>query len=534
MKQGLLLFATLFAFSHAQSQLYINGGTITITNGATIFCTGNVTNATGTITNNGKMEVQGNFENTGTYNSAGNEDSLILSGPGSVLLKGGASTYYNVQVNKSGGGSVTQTSNVNVGTKFELLAGTYSTDPAQTYELIAPFAATFTYAAGTEVMGKVRRNGWANGTPKVFNAANMIVNTAGGTSPTSMLVNMIPNGNPVGSEREVKRIYNFTPTGGTGYSADVTFAYKQTEINTNTESTLAPWFYTASEWNAKLAGNTVNTGSDFVSTTAIDATSFSTLPWKLADPNYALTVKTFLRGAWNSGTSAMNTNLNSGGIIPMSHPYNTAPFNYTGTESVAAIPNVNVVDWVLLELRKPASGLPADASSATIIGRKAVFLLNDGTLADLNGLAIPLVTLNKQGASYIVVRHRNHLGVLSLSKPSNAVGTFSNDFSILANAYKDPLAASDPLSPLLSSALVGLWAGNANTSNSINAADVSVIKTAIAASASGYLLTDINLSNSINASDASIAKSTISASGSPSLPRGSVNAVKTVIGSLPD
>ena len=59
----------------------------------------------------------------------------------------------------------------------------------------------------------------------------------------------------------------------------------------------------------------------------------------------------------------MRTTLNSGGIIPLSQPYIGAPYNYTGTESVATIPNANIVDWVLIEHRKPSTGLPADATS---------------------------------------------------------------------------------------------------------------------------------------------------------------------------
>ncbi len=528
--------AAVFAALSVKSQFYNNGAIIKISNGAVLSCAGSFTNAAGTITNDGKIEVQGDFVNSAAYNSTLNEDSLLFTGAGSVTLNAGLATLNNVQVNKTGGGGVTLAASTTIGNMFDLQAGTFSTNPATAFELSAPFGATFTYAAGTEVIGKVRRTGWSNGTPKVFNATNMVINTAGGTAPTSLLVNMIPNGDPAGTEREVKRTFSFTATGGSGYNADVTFPYKATELNTNTEATLAPWYFTASEWNAKLAGNTVNVAADFVAATAIPSANFSGLPWKLADPNYAFSVNTILRGPWNSATGLMNTTLNAGGIIPLSQPYNVAPFNYAGTESVASIPNADVVDWVLLEIRKPASGLPADANSSTLIGRKAVFLLNNGSLADLNGTPIPLMAINKQGASFIVVQHRNHLAAMSNSLPSNATGTFANNFGVLANVYKAPGAASDPVSALISSALFGLWAGNANTNTSVNAADVSVIKAAISNSVTGYVLTDINLSNSINASDAAIAKSTISASGTTSTAsRQSNNATtKVVVSSVPD
>ncbi len=48
----------------------------------------------------------------------------------------------------------------------------------------------------------------------------------------------------------------------------------------------------------------------------------------------------------------MNTSINDRGSIPLSQPYNTPPWNYTGDESVISIPNADVVDWLLLELRE--------------------------------------------------------------------------------------------------------------------------------------------------------------------------------------
>ncbi|MEX0635396.1 MAG: hypothetical protein WD135_01405, partial [Ferruginibacter sp.] len=238
---------------------------------------------------------------------------------------------------------------------------------------------------------------------------------------------------------------------------------------------------------------------------------------------------------WN-GTS-MNITMNTAGIIPLNQPYNIAPFNYTGTESVASIP-ANVVDWVLIEHRKPASGLPADALVASISGRKAGFLLDNGTVVDLNGSSPIDVQITKQGSSFIVVRHRNHLGVLSNVIPSNAIGTFSNDYSLLANVYKRVDASSVPLVLLAGGVEYGLWAGDANRSGSINATDVNVIRLGIATPLTGYQASDVNLSNSVNSTDVNLSRNIISQSGSgsgttarPSMENGSKKAVHT---NLPD
>jgi hypothetical protein len=47
----------------------------------------------------------------------------------------------------------------------------------------------------------------------------------------------------------------------------------------------------------------------------------------------------------------MTTILNAEGLIPLSQPYNNVPWNYNGTEYVGSIPNTDIVDWVLIELR---------------------------------------------------------------------------------------------------------------------------------------------------------------------------------------
>ncbi|MEM9992020.1 MAG: fibronectin type III domain-containing protein, partial [Bacteroidota bacterium] len=57
----------------------------------------------------------------------------------------------------------------------------------------------------------------------------------------------------------------------------------------------------------------------------------------------SIRAKVFLQGPL-SGTSMID-NLNTANLIALNQPYNIAPYNYTGTESVATIPP-NVVDWV--------------------------------------------------------------------------------------------------------------------------------------------------------------------------------------------
>ncbi len=518
---NLILLPALFGGFASQAQLVNDGAIIKIQPGAVLFCSGNVENKNaGTISNDGKLEVQGNFLNTAFYTTATADDSLIMSGGGNVTLNAGASALSFLHINKTANSNfVTLANSVTIGSKLIYNSGTLSTDPiANPYTLNAAATVPFEFTAGREIVGRVRRTGWTNGTARVFNQPNMLVTTNAGTSPTEVTVNMIPEanaGDPTLAEREVKRKFGFAQAGGTGFTADIRYPYLDAELNSNTEANLVPWQLIASEWNGRLSPVTRDGTANYVSSTGIPAADLVN-EWKLADPRYTMNATALLRGPWNG--TLMNTNLNSGGIIPLSQPYNTTPFNYTGTESVGAIPNANVVDWVLVEFRKPASGLPADAASATITGRKAGFLLNTGAIVETDGVTPIGVDLGKQGAGFMVIRHRNHLGVMSVSLPSNALGTYTNDFRVLTNSYKTVGASSDPVVLLSGGLHYGLWAGDANKSGVVNGTDISAIKNAIAASTTGYVLTDVNISNSINGTDVSLAKAIIAASGSGSTP----------------
>lgn len=534
-------FASLLLLTMAaQAQLTIqSGATFTMQTGSQVTVQGSVDNA-GALSNDGSLRVQGNFSNSGTYAGLGTTGVLEMYGTGTSLLNAGTSTIANLLINKTGTTDIVRlASSATVSTAFTLTNGIFTTDPITnpSYVLSSPATANYSFAAGKEIIGSVRRTSWTSGTARVFNAPNMQLTTNAGTSPTQVTVTMIPEtgaGDPTQTEREVKRKFNFAQTGGTGFTADIRYPYLASELNTNTEANLVPWRLTGGEWNARLTPITRDAANDYVSTTGISATEFAE-EWKLADPNYTMNVTAYLRGAWN-GTS-MNTTMNTAGIIPLNQPYGIPPFSYGGLEVVAAIP-ANVVDWVLIEHRKPASGLPADALAATITGRKAGFLLNNGSVVDLDGVTPISVQIAKQGNSFIVVRHRNHLGVLSNAIPSNAVGTFTNDYTLLANVYKPSGSPSDPLVLMAGGVEYGLWAGDASRNGIVNVADANQILSAISGSLSGYLTTDITLNNNINVADVNVANTTTSLSGTGSGTNGRPNSGTTkkreVKSNLPD
>lgn len=519
-KVKIVFAAIVFMSLTSQAQLTIqSGATFTMQSGAQVTVQGNVDNA-GSISNDGLLKVQGNYISPGTYSGLTTTGILEIFGTGNSDINAGSSSIANLVINKTGASDIVKLlASAIVINSFTHTNGIFTTDPLTnpSFTLSSPVSASYSFAAGKEIIGSVKRTGFTAGIAHIFNQPNMLVTTNAGVTPADLTVTMIPQtggGDPTQAEREVKRKYSFAQTGGSAFTADIRYPYITTELNTNTEANLVPWRLAAAEWNARLTPVTRDVANDYVNTTGVAAAEL-VQEWKLADPNYIMNVTANLRGPWN-GTSAMNIALNTAGIIPLAQQYNVTPYNYAGTESVVSIP-ANVVDWILIEHRKPSSGLPADALIASITGRKAGFLLNTGLVVDLDGVTPLSVPITKQGTSFIVVRHRNHLGVLSNAIASNSAGNFTNDFTQLANSYKPAGASSDPVVLLAGGGgKYGLWPGDANKSGAINATDVSTLKSAIAGSATGYLLTDVNLSNSINATDVSLTKSTISLSGTGS------------------
>ncbi len=113
--------------------------------------------------------------------------------------------------------------------------------------------------------------------------------------------------------------------------------------------------------------------------------------------NISLSPKVILQGAYDGVD--MDMALNS--MLPNTHPYTT---EHSGTESVTTIPNTNIVDWVLVELRYPADVVQAS---------RAAFLRNDGTVVDLDGSSPISFEGLKRLDYYVAIRHRNHLGVMT-------------------------------------------------------------------------------------------------------------------------
>jgi hypothetical protein len=176
-------------------------------------------------------------------------------------------------------------------------------------------------------------------------------------------------------------------------------------------------------------------------------------------------------------------------LLPLSQPYNAAPWNYSGTETVSALP-ADVVDWVMVELR-------TGASSATTVSRRAAFIKNHGMIVDLDGASAVTFNSISPGNYYIVVRHRNHLAIMTSSAQSLGTSATTYDFATAqSQAY-----GSMPMAQL-AAGVFGMYVGDVNASGIVSSADANNIFGVL--NANIYNVNDANLSGIVTAADANL------------------------------
>ncbi len=173
-----------------------------------------------------------------------------------------------------------------------------------------------------------------------------------------------------------------------------------TSVTTTNNSYTLPSLAGCSEYEVTVATNCTGGGTTTTSPTSNTA-SFST-------GKTIVKVKALLQGGYDSG-GLMKTNLWQESLLPLAHPYGAAPWNYSGTEALSNYNDLpaNAVDWVIVEIQDQNNQYVTSAAG---------ILLQNGDIVDYNGTisdGVELCGLNLNEPYYIVVRHRNHLDIMS-------------------------------------------------------------------------------------------------------------------------
>jgi len=151
-------------------------------------------------------------------------------------------------------------------------------------------------------------------------------------------------------------------------------------------------------------------------------------------------IKVLLEGGYLDSLSEMTTALNTGRHLlpgqtpasnlaiptPAGQPYDREPWNYMGTEGenwTDADYSTDVVDWLLVSFR-------TNIQKNTEIGITAALLLKDGTVQIPDAFSLS----TDADSMYIVIEHRNHIGVMTPQAIGIADNALTYDFT-LAESY---------------------------------------------------------------------------------------------------
>jgi len=215
-------------------------------------------------------------------------------------------------------------------------------------------------------------------------------------------------------------------------------------------------------------------------------------------------LRVFLEGAFDTSGGAMRTDLNTQHhILPgqidstfdhtvATQPYDTVPFDYYGTEGVPSVFNnypPEVVDWILISAR---TEIDADST----VSRTAAWLLKDGRVQLLKPLFDEFTTA--PDSVYIVIEHRNHIGVMSPQKLPIERNVVVWDFTL-----QDSYTGTGIGQKMLDNLYWGMLAGDTN--NDLNGYDINGEDKSLWIGDNGkfnvYLPTDFNMNADVNGED---------------------------------
>ncbi|WP_430409327.1 beta strand repeat-containing protein [Kordia sp.] len=173
-----------------------------------------------------------------------------------------------------------------------------------------------------------------------------------------------------------------------------------------------------------------------------------------AAANVVLAIKVYLQGAAlnpNTGEETlMRDDLRVAGFIPTRSPYvdmiscDVSIFNVTGNDAI--------VDWVFIEIRD-------ENDNTSVLSSQSALIQRDGDIVATDGISNLLFNVSA-GNYYIVIKHRNHLGIMSSTAITLGTTVTIVDFTDASNQITFGSNAQTIFG--MSSGIVAMWTGNVN------------------------------------------------------------------------
>ncbi len=157
----------------------------------------------------------------------------------------------------------------------------------------------------------------------------------------------------------------------------------------------------------------------------------------------------------------MRDDLRSKGYLPTVSPYssglttvgsaNSSVFGVTGHDAI--------VDWVFVELRK-------GSDSTLVVDSRSALLQRDGDVVDVDGVSNIKFDQVLPGDYYVVIKHRNHLGVMSKKVSRTEVAKTIDFRKVVTSTFVLSLSTINQSQVNVEQGKA-MWAGNAQSDNSV-------------------------------------------------------------------
>jgi Leucine-rich repeat (LRR) protein len=202
-----------------------------------------------------------------------------------------------------------------------------------------------------------------------------------------------------------------------------------------------------------------------------------------------------LQGPYDEATGLLQDHLRADNLLPPTEPYTALSYPHLGGGGETVQPSVfettgpdAIVDWLFLELRDKND-------PATVRATRSALLQADGDVVDTDGLSPVAFADLPPDDYYLVVKHRNHLGVMTAApvalSGAPAAVDFTTDLNQVAGGANGVTVLPDGKLGLFS----GDFNGNGQVQNTDYAGMVLTLGTA------GYLPGDFDLNGQVQNTD---------------------------------
>ncbi|HHZ14677.1 MAG TPA: hypothetical protein GX398_00985 [Candidatus Cloacimonetes bacterium] len=204
-------------------------------------------------------------------------------------------------------------------------------------------------------------------------------------------------------------------------------------------------------------------------------------------PHIYTGLKVFLQGPYVTGGSMTHV-LSDDGYLPLTSPYDASL-------TLTAFPDVSpryIVDWIYIQLRAASTGPSEQPQSC--------FLLDDGTVVDVNGNPKLAFFLTGGMQYYVVVQHRNHLEIMSAQPVAFSTDPQTatvGDLTLLNSVYGGNVRGVYAVEPTV----LALCSGDADQDGIVGPVDARIYWRLEAGMLHGYYVADFNLDGNVQPND---------------------------------